>query len=789
MAPGTRRAGRSGYAEHDDFEGLPVRQWRHEWVNVAPPVQQEQQQQNDIWAIELIHGMPKDATLLPPHTQELLRAARSGRLYKRPLPNEDEEADNEANMQDKLEKKEEDTSAQGYQIRVWKQLPKNVEAPVISHLAKRRKNTVTTASRTIEEKVQGPTVTRATVRRMDAAGNPYTEEVTLSEGQRVDGEVISTRVESMPAAQPDTYAAVPQAAARRRPPPPKRKAKAGPGRGKKKSKQQPSADAQAARSVPAAAGVTAAVKTESNGGVTLVQNENVPPNPDSEMGDGEGDGDEEEEDDEEGDDGDDGDEGEDGEEGEGEGEGDETDDVKPQDESVLDASKDHDEEMVDASHIIDNPDTEMQDEQPAPEEPAPRESSPPKPANPTLELPPENPLSLPIKHEDTPPRNAVIVPSPSAPSVNTESEAAIAQPVLDTPADNTADSTIAEPPSTIVGEAPREAIERDIPHVEGAVEGAVGEVVEETALPPPDQVGNISSPKAEYESSRELDEASKGQTSVQPDDRPQKPILMHQLSTMTEDTIKPEDSVSVTAPMPESEAPSETGNASVEDGKEEALPASTEAESTEPQLAASEAGDDAPAAKEDEPDLLGGLMGELDRQAAASQLLEEVVKPNTTSAAEAKAESPVDTTLPDVPEPEVEADPEPKPEPEPEPEVEPEAETAPTITEEEATNDIPQPETLPEPEQISKPEEESNPVPESNLVPESNPVPESKPEPEVESKPEPEPELKPEPEPAPELEPETAPEDQPMADVTPPVKSEPPAEEGEGEKADPPADA
>lgn len=233
-------------------------------------MQQEQQQQNDIWAIELIHGMPKDATLLPPHTQELLRAARSGRLYKRPLPNEDEEADNEANMQDKLEKKEEDTSAQGYQIRVWKQLPKNVEAPVISHLAKRRKNTVTTASRTIEEKVQGPTVTRATVRRMDAAGNPYTEEVTLSEGQRVDGEVISTRVESMPAAQPDTYAAVPQAAARRRPPPPKRKAKAGPGRGKKKSKQQPSADAQAARSVPAAAGVAAAVKTESNGGVVSI---------------------------------------------------------------------------------------------------------------------------------------------------------------------------------------------------------------------------------------------------------------------------------------------------------------------------------------------------------------------------------------------------------------------------------------------------------------------------------------------------------------------------------------
>lgn len=224
-------------------------------------MQQEQQQQNDIWAIELIHGMPKDATLLPPHTQELLRAARSGRLYKRPHPNEDEEADGETTIQEKPEKKEEDTSAQGYQIRIWKQLPKNVEAPAISHLAKRRKNTVTVASRTVEERVQGPTVTRATVRRMDAAGNPYTEEVTLSEGQRVDGEVISTRVEALSTVQLDTYSITPQSAARRRPPPPKRKSKAGPGRGKKK-RQMPSTRGQYVGTAPAGAGIAAAVKTE-----------------------------------------------------------------------------------------------------------------------------------------------------------------------------------------------------------------------------------------------------------------------------------------------------------------------------------------------------------------------------------------------------------------------------------------------------------------------------------------------------------------------------------------------
>jgi hypothetical protein len=203
-------------------------------VNVVPPPQQEQPQKNDIWSIELIHGMPKDSNLLPPHSQELLAAARSGRLYKRPAPAEEEEADAEA-VPEKLEKKEEDTSVKGFSIKVWKQMPRNVDTPSTSHLAKRRKNTVTIASRTVEDKVQGPTVTRATVRRIDAAGNPYTEEVTLADGQQVQGEIISTRIEAAPGPGLEMAAATPQSS-RRRPPPPKRKAKAGPGRGKKKIK-------------------------------------------------------------------------------------------------------------------------------------------------------------------------------------------------------------------------------------------------------------------------------------------------------------------------------------------------------------------------------------------------------------------------------------------------------------------------------------------------------------------------------------------------------------------------
>lgn len=206
-------------------------------MNIAPPEPQEPQAQNDVWAIELMHGMPKDSNLLPPHTQELLRAARSGRLYKRPAPPEEEEADGDAVAAEKTEKKDEDTTAKGYTIKLWKQYPKNVEATPVSHLAKRRKGTVTIASKTVEDKIVTPTVTRVTVKRVDAAGNPYTEEVTLADGQKVEGEIIATRVEQVSATNGEVLA-VPQPPSRKRPPPPKRKSKAGPGRGKKKGRSQ-----------------------------------------------------------------------------------------------------------------------------------------------------------------------------------------------------------------------------------------------------------------------------------------------------------------------------------------------------------------------------------------------------------------------------------------------------------------------------------------------------------------------------------------------------------------------
>ncbi|KAI1648877.1 uncharacterized protein F4817DRAFT_333283 [Daldinia loculata] len=302
----TRRGNRSGYVEHDDFEGLPVRQWRQEWVKIGPPPPTDTTQKNDIWAIELPHGMPKDSHLLPTHTQELLRAARSGRLYKRPAPAEEEEVDPDAALAEKPEKKEEDPSIKGYRVKVWKQVARNAEGTAVSHLAKRRKGVITLSSSLPAGPSSSPIIMKATVRRIDAAGNPYTQEITLNEGQPVDGEIISTTVVPAPNATANGETSVAATPVRRRPPPPKRKPK-GPGRGRKKKLPLPTNTRPEATNT--------GVDTTTDGTkLNLPESDNTKQddhsetkNQDSEMADDD-DGDDGEDDGDDGEDGDDGDE-------------------------------------------------------------------------------------------------------------------------------------------------------------------------------------------------------------------------------------------------------------------------------------------------------------------------------------------------------------------------------------------------------------------------------------------------------------------------------------------------
>ncbi|KAK4208714.1 hypothetical protein QBC37DRAFT_378809 [Rhypophila decipiens] len=326
----TRRGARSGFPEHDDFEGLPVRQWRQEWVNVASAPPAESSQQNDIWDRELFYGMPKDAPLLAPHSQELLRLARSGRLYKRPAPADEDDMDNDG-LEAKGNKKESESGVEGFMVKTWKQIPGNADGPTVSHLAKRHKNTVTLPSKAVLAQITGPTASRHKVRRIDAAGNPYEQTVTVAEGQKVDGEIISTTIVPLHNANPEAAAGQTQTTpARRRPPPPKRKAK-GPGRGRKKGRLPLAAPAPAGPAPaqqPLAEGGVPPIKTETSGSDVVKMEENE----DSEMADNSAMPSE----DEDGEDGDEGDE-----------EGDET----PEVENVAD--QDH--EMEDAEMPVIRP--------------------------------------------------------------------------------------------------------------------------------------------------------------------------------------------------------------------------------------------------------------------------------------------------------------------------------------------------------------------------------------------------------------------------------------------------
>ncbi|KAI1638008.1 hypothetical protein F4809DRAFT_601791 [Biscogniauxia mediterranea] len=397
----TRRGNRSGYVEHDDFEGLPVRQWRQEWVSIAPPPPPDTTQKNDVWAIELPHGMPKDSHLLPTHTQELLRAARSGRLYKRPPPAEEEEGDADAVLTEKADKKEDDLSTKGFQVKVWKQIPRNAEGPTVSHLAKRRKGTVTLSSDLPAGAPSGPTVTKATVRRIDAAGNPYTQEVTLNEGQPIDGEIISTTVVPAPNPNANGDASAAATPVRRRPPPPKRKPK-GPGRGRKKKLPLP----PSTRPGPSAPGAVGAPDSTKPEGVEINTNQpashNDTKNQDTEMADDD-DGDDGEDDGDDGDDGDEGDE-EDGElpEGENGPESRADSEVKP---DPVDSTTTPDQDAVTVQ------DTTVTETAVTQGLPLPQGASPPSTLGPSSALPP---LHLPANHlEGSPLKNVVPAESPT----------------------------------------------------------------------------------------------------------------------------------------------------------------------------------------------------------------------------------------------------------------------------------------------------------------------------------------------------------------------------------------
>ncbi|KAI9670754.1 MAG: LYR motif-containing protein 4 [Caeruleum heppii] len=240
---GQARRQNRGHVDHDEMEGLPVKCWRR-----APTVCNVEPREFSSYRRKLLrrHHMPRDAHLLGPMSQALLRAARAGRVNSTSVT----KSEIKAPVDEELEGKRPDIKE--FQAIKWQAIPLDEEGPEPQYLAKRRKG----LPPLFKPGVLGPkpgagVVKRATVRISDGEGNTRLEEMLVTEGQKIEGEIIN-EVTMTDAGAPGTVvegvgivnaegavvASGPMQATppKRRPPPPRRKPK-GPGRGRKKKVQ------------------------------------------------------------------------------------------------------------------------------------------------------------------------------------------------------------------------------------------------------------------------------------------------------------------------------------------------------------------------------------------------------------------------------------------------------------------------------------------------------------------------------------------------------------------------
>ncbi|KAF2819972.1 hypothetical protein CC86DRAFT_374687 [Ophiobolus disseminans] len=234
----SNRSGR-GQIEHNVLEGLPINQYREVEITVGASAGDNKPADKDAWP-EL--PMPRDSHMLPDHSQQLLRAARSGRVYKPPAPPED---DNE--MKDEEEESKEVQI--GFTIKKYAKVARHLEATEPEYLAKRRKGL---PSQYAVNGIAQPALRETKVKKLDAEGNATVYKVLVPEGQAVEGEVqpSDAAIEVVPAtAAPGTIVEgvgivnaqgvvvaseiLQQTPPRRRAPPPKRK-RGGPGRGRRR---------------------------------------------------------------------------------------------------------------------------------------------------------------------------------------------------------------------------------------------------------------------------------------------------------------------------------------------------------------------------------------------------------------------------------------------------------------------------------------------------------------------------------------------------------------------------
>ena len=224
------------------LEGLPINQYKEAEITIGPSSTETKRLDKDEW----MPPMPRDSHMLPEHSQAILRAARSGRIYKPPAPPEEDK--------DGLEEEDEHKEVpQGFSVKKWVKVPRHLEDAEPEYLAKRRKGLPSQYVANGQAPVQPAALRETKVKKTDAEGNVSVYKVLVPEGQAVEGEIQATDaiIEAAPvAAAPGTIVEgvgvvnaegvvvandiLQQTPPRRRPAPPRKKRKSGPGRGKKK---------------------------------------------------------------------------------------------------------------------------------------------------------------------------------------------------------------------------------------------------------------------------------------------------------------------------------------------------------------------------------------------------------------------------------------------------------------------------------------------------------------------------------------------------------------------------
>jgi hypothetical protein len=250
--------------DNDIFEGLPVKQWSATPSRISlapPPSDTDIEKALDKWADP---AMPESSHLLLPHTQQLLRIARSGKYgtKRKTAPDVEPDGDDfnareEEGVPDEILAKPAHTEEKGFVARKWRQVPEAALVPEHLHwefLAKRRKGLPSYYhGATTDISASGmPQIARRKTRVQRvldvATGESVIYEVLALEGQVLENELPAdsqmqathlepgTTVEGLGTAGEDgLISLVPSgttAPSRRNRPPPKKKG--GPGRGKKR---------------------------------------------------------------------------------------------------------------------------------------------------------------------------------------------------------------------------------------------------------------------------------------------------------------------------------------------------------------------------------------------------------------------------------------------------------------------------------------------------------------------------------------------------------------------------